>query len=71
MLDLPRRGDAPLQLQLDPEWLCVLRATNHLLNLRRTFTVLPDTSHNRSVSADASRNRSVSSQRLTQQIVSA
>ena len=41
LLDIDKKCDAPPQLELDPEWLCVLRSTNHLLNLRKTFTYLP------------------------------
>jgi len=30
-----------LQLELDPEWLCILRSTNHLLRLTKSPTFMP------------------------------
>jgi len=29
------------QLELDPEWLCILRSTNHLLRLTKAPTFMP------------------------------
>jgi len=29
------------QLELDPEWLCILRSTNHLLRLTKSMTFMP------------------------------
>ncbi|XP_029655913.1 lariat debranching enzyme-like isoform X1 [Octopus sinensis] len=39
ILDIPHRK--PLKLQLDPEWLAVLKSTNHLLNLHRSNCYMP------------------------------
>nr|KAG5713717.1 hypothetical protein BaRGS_024344 [Batillaria attramentaria] len=41
VLDIPHREAGPLKIKLDPEWLCVLKSTNHLLNLRPTQTYMP------------------------------
>jgi len=38
----PRDGlQQHLQLELDPEWLCILRSTNHLLRLTKAMTFMP------------------------------
>ncbi|GAB1604955.1 lariat debranching enzyme-like isoform X1 [Argonauta hians] len=39
ILDIPHRK--PLKLQLDPEWLSVLKSTNHLLNLHKSNCYMP------------------------------
>ena len=31
----------PIELELDPEWLCILKATNHLLNLSKSTRYMP------------------------------
>lgn len=32
---------AEMELSLDPEWLCVLRATNHLMSISKAASILP------------------------------
>jgi hypothetical protein len=34
------------RLSLDPEWLCILSKTDHLLHVQRTHTFLPSASQN-------------------------
>ena len=41
ILDIPHNPDKALKLELDPEWLCILKATNHLLNLNRGNSYMP------------------------------
>lgn len=41
ILDIPHDPQEPLKLQLDTEWLCVLKMTNHLLNLKKGSTYMP------------------------------
>ena len=41
MIDIPDRADSPKELRLDPEWLSILRSTNHLLSLNSAYTYLP------------------------------
>ena len=31
----------PIKISLDPEWLCILKSTNHLLSLQKSFTYMP------------------------------
>ena len=41
ILDIPKKDDGPLQLELDPEWLCLLKSTNHLLHLGKGNRFMP------------------------------
>jgi len=44
VLDISPRDDSSrheLQLELDAEWLCILRSTNHLLRLTKAPTYMP------------------------------
>ncbi|XP_064598274.1 lariat debranching enzyme-like [Liolophura sinensis] len=41
VIDFPHDEGFPLKLELDPEWLCILRSTNHLLSLSRNKTFMP------------------------------
>lgn len=41
VLDFPDKEEGPAQIKLDPEWLCVLKATDHLLNLERCTAFMP------------------------------
>ena len=40
MLDIPHDSSKPLRLQLDAEWLAILKSTNHFLNLTSSKTYL-------------------------------
>ncbi|ELT97436.1 hypothetical protein CAPTEDRAFT_170958 [Capitella teleta] len=41
IIDFPDQEDKSLELELDPEWLCILRSTNHLMNLGRGAQYMP------------------------------
>ncbi|XP_025106934.1 lariat debranching enzyme-like [Pomacea canaliculata] len=41
VLDIPHHQEEPLRIKLDAEWLCVLKSTNHLLNLTRSTVYMP------------------------------
>ncbi|KAK3082824.1 hypothetical protein FSP39_006437 [Pinctada imbricata] len=41
ILDIPQQSDKPLKIELDPEWLVILKSTNHLLNLTRVNKFMP------------------------------
>ncbi|KAK7113105.1 uncharacterized protein [Littorina saxatilis] len=41
VIDIPDREAGPVKIKLDPEWLCVLKMTNHLLNLERFGAYMP------------------------------
>ncbi|XP_005097087.1 lariat debranching enzyme B [Aplysia californica] len=41
VLDVPHKESEGLKIKLDPEWLTVLRTTNHLLKLTPTNTYMP------------------------------
>ncbi|CAG2237878.1 DBR1 [Mytilus edulis] len=41
VLDVPHDSDKPINIELDAEWLAILKSTNHLLNLKRADKYLP------------------------------
>lgn len=41
VLDVPHDTDKPIKIGLDPEWLAILKSTNHLLSLSRANKYLP------------------------------
>lgn len=41
VVDFPGAGGSDLQLELDPEWLAVLKSTNHLMSLSKANTYMP------------------------------
>lgn len=41
ILDIPHKEEDGLKIKLDAEWLCILKSTNHLLNLRPTSVYMP------------------------------
>ena len=41
MLDVPHDSDKPVRIELDPEWLGILKSTNHLLSLTKANKYLP------------------------------
>ncbi len=41
VFDVARKAPGPLQLSLDPEWLAILKSTNHLLSLRSGYNFMP------------------------------
>ncbi|KAK6166465.1 hypothetical protein SNE40_023150 [Patella caerulea] len=41
VLDIPHDNNLPLKLQLDAEWLSILKSTNHLLNLNPSSSFMP------------------------------
>lgn len=41
VFDFPNQPDKVLELELDPEWLSILKSTNHLLNLTRSSRYMP------------------------------
>ncbi|KAK3589757.1 hypothetical protein CHS0354_021084 [Potamilus streckersoni] len=41
VIDVPHDVSKPIELMLDPEWLAILKSTNHLLNLTKTPHYLP------------------------------
>lgn len=41
VLDIPHDSDKPINIELDAEWLAILKSTNHLLNLKRSDKYLP------------------------------
>ncbi|KAL8625307.1 hypothetical protein ACOMHN_030068 [Nucella lapillus] len=43
ILDFPDKGKDPVQLSLDPEWLCVLQKTNDLMHIGRSPSYMPAT----------------------------
>ena len=42
MVDIEDRPEANKQLTLDPEWLCILQSTDHLLSLNRAYNYMPN-----------------------------
>ncbi|KAL3872539.1 hypothetical protein ACJMK2_035762 [Sinanodonta woodiana] len=41
VIDVPHDVSTPIKVMLDPEWMCILKSTNHLLNLTRNPRYLP------------------------------
>ncbi|KAL3869179.1 hypothetical protein ACJMK2_041890 [Sinanodonta woodiana] len=41
VIDVPHDASKPMKLMLDPEWLVILKSTNHLLNLTKIPQYLP------------------------------
>ncbi|ESO87783.1 hypothetical protein LOTGIDRAFT_175935 [Lottia gigantea] len=41
VIDIPHDNNIPLKLQLDPEWLSIIKQTNHLLNLGPASCFMP------------------------------
>ena len=41
VIDIPDREQRPYSLELDPEWLVVLKKTDHLLSVSCAYTYLP------------------------------
>ncbi|KAK3582653.1 hypothetical protein CHS0354_001701, partial [Potamilus streckersoni] len=41
LIDVPHDVSKPIELMLDPEWLAILKSTNHLLNLTKTPRYVP------------------------------
>ena len=40
-MDVPHDAEKPLKIELDPEWLVILKSTNHLINLSRMVRYMP------------------------------
>ncbi|XP_056013098.1 lariat debranching enzyme A-like isoform X2 [Ostrea edulis] len=41
ILDIPHDADKPMKIELDPEWLSILKSTNHLMNLTKMVRYMP------------------------------
>lgn len=41
ILDVPHDAEKPIKIELDPEWLVILRSTNHLMNLTKMARYMP------------------------------
>lgn len=41
ILDIPNPDEGPIKISLDPEWLCILKTTNHLLRLNNANAYMP------------------------------
>jgi len=41
VFDIPHDESLPAKLALDPEWLCILKSTNHLFSMSRSFQYMP------------------------------
>ncbi|XP_062572881.1 lariat debranching enzyme A-like [Saccostrea cucullata] len=41
ILDIPHDVEKPMKIELDPEWLAILKSTNHLLNLTKMVRYMP------------------------------
>jgi len=52
IVDMPHESSKPLQLELDPEWLAILKTTNHLMSLSRNNVYMPGPSSSNTESCD-------------------
>lgn len=41
ILDIGEKANLPIELKYDPEWLCILQLTDHLLNVNKQISYMP------------------------------
>ncbi|XP_064646418.1 lariat debranching enzyme A-like [Lineus longissimus] len=41
IVEIPHDKSKPLQLELDPEWLTILKSTNHLMSMNKSYSFMP------------------------------